>query len=125
MDPNFNKNQNIEDSKPLIDKIDQIDQIDLKDKNTEINLNPNIKIIKLKKKGKISKHFIKKKRENPEEEINVNILNKSDLPENPYNTIVFLKNKIQKKINKKIKLEGDIQKMKIKLDKLKKYFRKL
>ena len=118
MDPNFNKNQNIEDNKPLIDKIDQFDQIDLKDKNTEINLNPNIKIIKLKKKGKISEHFIKKKRKKPEEEINANILNKSDLPEAPFNIIVYLKNKIKKKINKKIKLEEDIQKLKIKLDKL-------
>ena len=118
MDPKFNKNQNIEDNIPLIGKIDKIDQIDLKDKNTDINLNPNIKIISLKKKGNISKHFIKKKRKKPEEEINVNILNKSDHPEVPFNIIEFLNHKIQKKIKKKIKLEEDIQKLKIKLDKL-------
>ena len=115
MDPNFNKIQNIEDSKPLINKNGQID---LKDKNTDINLNPNVKIINLKKKGRISKHFIKKKRKKPEEEININKFNKNDLLEAPFNIIVFLKHKIQKKINKKIKLEEDIQKLKTKLDKL-------
>jgi hypothetical protein len=49
MDPKFNKHKNIEDNKPLID---QVDQIGIQDNDTRINLNPDIKIINIKKKGK-------------------------------------------------------------------------
>ena len=118
MDPNFNKFKNIE---------HQVDQIGLKDNNTSINLNPDIKIINVKKKGKHSsfsstfkksKYFIKKKRKKSGEKINANILNKSEYPEVLFNSIAFLKHEIENKKNKKIKIEEDIQKLKEKSDKL-------
>ena len=118
MDPNFNKFKNIE---------DQVDQTGLKDDNTRINLNPDIKIINIKKKGKHSsfsstfrksKHFIKKKRKKSGEKINASILNKSEFPEVLFNSITYLKHEIENKKNKKIKIEKDIQKLKGKMDKL-------
>ena len=125
MDPNINFNQNIEDNNFLID------QKELKENYNDIDasLNPNIKIINLKKKGKDndlssdfnnSENFINKKREKPEskEEENSNILNENELLKIPFNSIVFLKNEIQKKLNKKKELEENIQTVRKELNKL-------
>ena len=125
MDPNINFNQKIEDNNFLID------QKELKENYNDIDasLNPNIKIINLKKKGKDndlssdfnnSENFINKKREKPEskEEENSNILNENELPKIPFNSIVFLKNEIQKKLNKKKELEENIQTVRKELNKL-------
>ena len=125
MDPNINFNQNIEDNNFLID------QKELKENYNDIDpsLNPNIKIINLKKKGKDndfssdfnnSENFINKKREKPEskEEENTNLLNENELPQIPFNSIVFLKNEIQKKLNKKKELEENIQTVRKELNKL-------
>ena len=71
MDPNINNNQNIEENNSLIH------QIELKENynNIDSNLNPNIKIIHLKKKEKNndfssdfinSENFINKKRIKPD-----------------------------------------------------------
>ena len=123
MDPNINNNQNIEDNNS------SIDQIELKENynNIDSSLNPNIKIINLKKKGKDydsssdfknSEHFINKKRLNSEEEKNINILNKNEIPQIPFNSIVFLSHEIQKKMKKKMELKKDIQTSQKELNKL-------
>ena len=125
MDPNNNFNKNIEDNNFLID------QKELKENYNDIDpsLNPNIKIINLKKKGKDydfssdfnnSKNFINKKREKSEskEEENTSLLNENGLPQIPFNSIVFLKNEIQKKLNKKKELEENIQTVRKELNKL-------
>jgi len=134
MDPNINNNQNIKENNSLIH------QIEIKENynNIDSNLNPNIKIIHLKKKGKNndfssdfinSENFINKKRIKPEEEEKkVNILNKNGIPQIPFNSIVFLNHEIQKKMKKKLEIEEDIQKHQKELNKLKfeiEYFEKI
>ena len=123
MEPNIHNNQNIEENNFLIDQINQKDN----NNNIDSNQNPNMNIINLKKKEKDSDfspvfknsiHFMKKKREKPREEKNVNILNKNELPEIHADRIMFLNDEIEKKMNKNIKLEESIQEVQTELNNL-------
>lgn len=122
MDNLINSNQNFLNNNSLIG------QKDLKDNNNNIEqdvLNPFIKIVKLKKKRnnltsshsfKNKKNFIRKRRKKLGKKKNVGILNKTELPEIPLDSILFLKHEIEKRMNKKIQLEEDIQNMKERLN---------
>ena len=116
MDPNINNNQN----NFLIGQKDNYNNIDS-------NLNPNIKIINLKKKEndydfspafKNSIHFMKKKREKQGKEKNVNIINKNKLPEIPSDGNIFLNDEFENKMNKNIKLEESIHEVQTELNNL-------
>ena len=113
MDPNPNKYKNIEENKSLIS------QTEKNDNNNDINLNPNIKIIRSKQKEK----YINKKRKEPMEEKNeenLNILKESEIPEVLHKNFASIKHVIEEKKEAKIKLQKDLDILNAEIDKYEK-----